>query len=101
MIRGRRERVKLRQLQGQRDCQQIWSDGRILWPRCLPVGRRGQPVPLVNQTLAAAIRQEASIAMQHGFGVGVHQVWSWRREKRLPGFVYRTWVIHVVSKQDV
>jgi hypothetical protein len=37
------------------------------------------PILLVTDELLRAIRGESSIALQHWFGVGPGQVWSWRR----------------------
>jgi hypothetical protein len=65
-----------------RDCEvriTSWSDGRIPWPKCLPIGTRGQPTLLVTDVLLRAIRRESSLAVQYWVGVGPAQVWSWRR----------------------
>jgi hypothetical protein len=61
-----------------RDCDVVitsWSDARVPWPLCVRLGGRAKPGPLVNETLLAAARREASIAIQHWFGVSVTQVW--------------------------
>jgi hypothetical protein len=55
-----------------------WSDGRIPWPRCRPVGQRGQPGLLVDEELARAVRTESAAAVMYWWGVGVKAVWRWR-----------------------
>jgi hypothetical protein len=65
-----------------RDCEvriTSRSDGRIPWPKCIPVDVRSRPILLVTDELLRAIREESSLALQHWFGVGPNQVWSWRR----------------------
>ena len=52
------------------------SDARIPWPLAKKKGRR--PTPLVNQTLARAIRLESTPAIRYWFGVTAWQAGIWR-----------------------
>ena len=65
-----------------RDCDVVitsWTDARISWPRCLPVGRKGHPSLLVDDELARAIRTESGAAIHFWWGVSVGVVWRWRK----------------------
>jgi hypothetical protein len=52
------------------------SDARIPWPLAKKKGRR--PTPLVNRTLARAIRLESTPAIRYWFGVTAWQASVWR-----------------------
>jgi hypothetical protein len=57
-----------------------WTDTRISWPRCRPVGvPRSHPSLLVDDELARAVRQESAAAVRFWWGVSVAVVWRWRR----------------------
>ena len=56
-----------------------WSDGRISWPRCRALGRRGGSGLLVEEELARAITHESAAALMYWFGVTCSTVWLWRR----------------------
>jgi hypothetical protein len=65
-----------------KDCDVVvtgWTDARIPWPRCLPVGTKGHPSLLVDEELARAIRHESAAALQYWWGVGIGVVWRWRK----------------------
>jgi hypothetical protein len=65
-----------------RDCLVVvtgWTDGRISWPRALPVGERGHPSILVNEELARAVRLESAAAVRFWWGVSGLVIWKWRR----------------------
>jgi hypothetical protein len=40
-----------------------WTDARISWPRCLQLGTKGHPSPLVDEELARAVRHEPAAAL--------------------------------------
>jgi hypothetical protein len=57
------------------------SDVPIPWPLC----KRGKwLVPVVYQGLVKALRRESEQAVAHWWGVGVWQVWRWRRVLGVP-----------------
>jgi hypothetical protein len=56
-----------------------WTDARISWPRCLPLGTKGHPSLLVDEELARAVRHESAAALRHWWGVSVAVVWRWRK----------------------
>ena len=56
-----------------------WSHSPMRWPRCLPIGKRGKPTLLVTEELARAIRSESAAAVCWWWGVGVKQIWIWRK----------------------
>jgi hypothetical protein len=65
-----------------KDCDVVikgWTDARISWPRCLPVGTKGHPSLLVDEELARAVRHESAAALRHWWGVSALVVWKWRR----------------------
>jgi hypothetical protein len=65
-----------------KDCDVVikgWTDARISWPRCLPVGTKGHPSLLVDEELARAIQHESAAALRHWWGVSELVVWKWRR----------------------
>jgi hypothetical protein len=51
-----------------------WSNARIPWPLYVRLGGRAKPGPLVNETLVAALRREASVGLQHWFGVSMSRL---------------------------
>jgi hypothetical protein len=55
-----------------------WSDGRISWPRCRALGRRGGSGLLVDAELACAIRTESAAALEYWWGVSNSTVTLWR-----------------------
>jgi hypothetical protein len=55
-----------------------WSDARIAWPRCHPVGRGGVGL-LVDEELARAVRHESALAVAYWWGVSRDAVRYWRR----------------------
>src|SRR5262245_14221933 len=65
-----------------RDCEVVvtsWSGGRIPWPRCRALGRRGGSGILVEEELARALRHESAAAIRYWWGVGITTVAWWRR----------------------
>ena len=65
-----------------KDCGVVgtgWTDARVSWPRCLPVGTKGRPLLPVDEELARAIRHESAAALCHWWGVSELLVWKWRR----------------------
>ena len=56
-----------------------WTDGRIPWPRCQAVGRRGGSGLLVDRELRRAIRTESETAIGYWWGVRIETVWRWRK----------------------
>jgi hypothetical protein len=56
-----------------------WSDGRISWPRCRRLGRRGHPGLLVDEELARAVRTESVLAIAYWWGVNDRVVFAWRK----------------------
>jgi hypothetical protein len=65
-----------------KDCDVVvtgWTDARIAWPRCLPLGTKGHPSLLVDEELARAIRHESAAAVQHWWGASESVVIRWRR----------------------
>jgi hypothetical protein len=56
-----------------------WTDARISWPRCLPVGTKGHPSLLVDEELARAVRNESAAALQHWWGVSDSVATRWRK----------------------
>jgi hypothetical protein len=65
-----------------KDCDVVvtgWTDARISWPRCLPVGTKGHPSLLVDEELARAVRHESAAALRHWWGVSVGVAWRWRK----------------------
>jgi hypothetical protein len=65
-----------------KDCDVVvtgWTDARISWPRCLPVGERGHPSLLVNEELARAVRLESAAAVMFWWGASVGVVCRWRQ----------------------
>lgn len=55
------------------------SDGRISWPRCRGIGRRGGSGLLLAGGLDHAVRHEAAAAVGFWWGVGVDVIWRWRK----------------------
>jgi hypothetical protein len=55
------------------------TEGRMRWPRCLPIGKRGKPTLLMTEELARAIRSESAAAVKWWWGAGVKQIWTWRK----------------------
>jgi hypothetical protein len=65
-----------------KDCDVVikgWTDARISWPRCLPVGTKGHPSLLVDEELARAVRHESAAALRHWWSVSDGVVHRWRR----------------------
>jgi hypothetical protein len=65
-----------------KDCEVVikgWTDARISWPRCLPVGTKGHPSLLVDKELARAIRHESAAALRYWWGVSDGVVTRWRK----------------------
>ena len=66
-----------------KDCDVVvtgWTDARISWPRCRPLGvPRSRPSLLVDEELARAVRHESAAALRHWWGVSELLVWKWRR----------------------
>jgi hypothetical protein len=66
-----------------KDCDVVvtgWTDARISWPRCRPLGvPRSHPSLLVNEELARALRHESAAAIRLWWGVSVGVVWRWRK----------------------
>jgi hypothetical protein len=57
-----------------------WSDGRISWPRCCPVGDRGGGKGLlVDDELLRAVRHESATAVAYWWGVSESTAQRWRR----------------------
>jgi hypothetical protein len=56
-----------------------WSEVRTPWPMCKLREGYGRPRLLVDDELARAIRTESAAALMHWWGVGVYQVWKWRK----------------------
>jgi hypothetical protein len=64
-----------------KDCDVVvtgWTDARIPWPRCLPVGTKGHPSLLVDEELARAIRHESAAALRFWWGVSTGVAHRWR-----------------------
>jgi hypothetical protein len=55
-----------------------WSDGRISWPRCRAIGRRGGSGLLACEELARAIRSESAATLEYWWGVSNSTVELWR-----------------------
>jgi len=62
-----------------------WSGGRIPWPRCRALGRRGGSGLLVNEELARAVRTESAAAVMYWWGVTEGVVWGWRKALGVEG----------------
>jgi hypothetical protein len=65
-----------------RDCDVVvtgWTDARISWPRCLPLGAKGHPSLLVDDELARAIKHESAAALRYWWGVSESVVIRWRK----------------------
>jgi hypothetical protein len=65
-----------------KDCDVVvtgWTDARISWPRCLPLGTKGHPSLLVDEELARAVRHESAAALRYWWGVSALVVWKWRK----------------------
>jgi hypothetical protein len=57
-----------------------WTDGRIAWPTCHAVGRRGGGSGiLVDDELARAIKHESAAALMHWWRLSAKTVWQWRK----------------------
>jgi hypothetical protein len=65
------------------DCDVVitgWTDARLSWPRCRPLGMpRSHPSLLVNEDLARAIRQESAAALTYWWGASAFVIWKWRK----------------------
>jgi len=55
------------------------SAGRIAWPRCHGIGRRGGSGLLLAGGLVHAVRHESAAAVAFWWSVGVDVVWRWRK----------------------
>lgn len=65
-----------------RDCDvkvTSWTNVRISWPRCQPVGQRGGSGILVEEELARAVRCESALAIRYWWGAIDKTVAWWRR----------------------
>jgi len=65
-----------------RDCLVVitsWTDARISWPRCQPVGQRGGCGLLLDEELARAVRCESASAIAYWWRVSEGVVWRWRK----------------------
>jgi len=56
-----------------------WTDARIPWARCQPVGQRGGRGLLLDEELARAVRCESASAVAYWWGVDQGVVWRWRK----------------------
>jgi hypothetical protein len=56
-----------------------WSEGRIPWPRCAPIGAGGGSGLWIDETLKIAILTESGQALEYWFGISGGAVWRWRR----------------------
>jgi hypothetical protein len=56
-----------------------WTNARVSWPRCQPIGQRGGSGILVEEELARAIRCESALAIGYWWGVNCKTVAWWRR----------------------
>jgi len=66
------------EIQGYVRCRK-WSDGPIVWPRACAPGRNGRPAYVLCGDLIRAVRCEASLAIQHWWGVSESLVSRWRK----------------------
>jgi len=55
-----------------------WTNARISWPRCQPIGQRGGSGIWVNPELERAIMTESSVSLQYWFGASSTVASSWR-----------------------
>jgi hypothetical protein len=58
-----------------------WGEASLGRPRCRLPGRGGVPIPLVDEELARAIRQESAQALGYWWGVSSPVVSRWRRNQ--------------------
>jgi hypothetical protein len=56
-----------------------WTDARIPWPRCQPVGQRGGCGLLLDEEMARAVCCESASAIVYWWGVDQGVVWRWRK----------------------
>ena len=61
-----------------------WSDARISWPRCQPMGQRGGHGLLFDGDLIRAVRTESALALAYWWGVSSNVVWRWRKLLGIP-----------------
>ena len=65
-----------------RDCDVVitgWTDARMPWPMCVPLGGRSRPSILVDEELARAVRHESAAAVKYWWGVSTKVAWKWRQ----------------------
>ena len=62
-----------------------WTDGRIPWPKRIPLEGFSAPSPILTGDLVRAVQIEATEALKFWFGVSGKTVWKWRRPLEVEG----------------